>query len=75
VRITGRSEFAADELRAERASVSISGVGDVRVWAVRELDVTVAGAGRVHYWGTPAVRRNISGAATVVDRGPKSGPP
>jgi hypothetical protein len=75
VRIAGRSELAAEELRAERASVSISGVGDVRLWVVRELEVNVAGAGRVHYWGTPSVRRHVTGAATLSDRGPKTGLP
>jgi hypothetical protein len=75
VRIAGRSELAAEELRAERASVSISGVGDVRLWVVRELEVNVAGAGRVHYWGTPSVRRHVTGAATLSERGPKTGLP
>jgi hypothetical protein len=75
VRITGRSEFDAEALRAERGSVSISGVGDVRVWVVRELNIAVAGAGRVQYWGTPEVRRHVSGAATVNERGPKADPP
>jgi hypothetical protein len=70
LRISGRSEFRGEALKAERARVSISGVGDVKVWAVQELDISVAGIGKVDYWGAPTVRRHTSGAATINERGP-----
>ena len=70
LRISGRSEFRGEALKAERARVSISGVGDVKVWAVQELDISVAGVGKVDYWGAPAVRRHAAGAATINERGP-----
>lgn len=76
VRVAGKSELHAENLRAQRATVSISGVADVGVWAVKELAVAVAGAGRVDYWGTPEkVRRAVSGVATITDRGAKAESP
>jgi len=70
VRISGRSEFRGEALKAERGRVSISGVGDAKVWVAQELDISVAGVGKVDYWGAPTVRRHISGAATITERGP-----
>jgi len=74
LRISGRSEFRGEDLRTERGTVSISGLGEVEVWAVQALDISVAGAGKVQYWGAPSVRRHVTGAATITDRGAKSGP-
>lgn len=71
VRISGRSDFRGEELRSEHAVVSISGVGDVKVWATQDLEASVAGVGRIDYWGAPVVRRSVSGAATITDRGAK----
>jgi hypothetical protein len=73
LQIAGRGDVDAERLRAERATVSISGVGDVRLWAVRELAVSVAGAGRVDYWGSPTLRRSVAGAATINARGAPDG--
>ena len=70
LRISGRSEFRGEALKAERARLTINGVGDVKVWAVQELDISVAGVGKVDYWGSPAVRRHTAGAATINERGP-----
>lgn len=72
LRISGRSEFRGEDLRADRAAVSISGLGDVRVWAVQELDLSVTGVGKVDYWGTPSVKRAVSGAVTLNDRGART---
>jgi hypothetical protein len=73
VRISGRSDLRAEDLKAEHAAVSISGVGDVRVWVRQDLAIAVAGAGKVDYWGAPPnVARNVSGAATITDRGART---
>jgi len=73
--ISGRGDFRGAGLRAERSAVAIAGVGDVEVWAVQDLAIAVAGIGKVDYWGTPAsVRRSISGAATINDRGARDAP-
>lgn len=72
VHIAGKSSFQGARLMSERAQVSISGVGNVGVWAVRELGIAVAGIGTVDYWGTPViVKRSISGRAEITDHGAK----
>jgi len=75
VSISGKSQFHGEKLMSERARVSISGVGDVEVWAVQDLSISVAGVGTVDYWGTPSVRRSVSGLGTVNERGPKRAAP
>ena len=64
----------ADQLRAQRARVSVSGLGDVAVWAEKELSVSVSGIGTVDYWGSPNVQRHSSGIARINERGPKTRP-
>ena len=72
LRIAGKSNFQGAKLMSERALVAISGVGNVGVWASRELDVSVAGIGTVDYWGNPpVVKRSISGRADINNRGAK----
>ena len=73
VRISGHSGFQGEDLRVDRGSVAISGIGKVRVWARQDLDIAVSGVGRVDYWGTPAtVRRQVTGTAQITDRGAKA---
>lgn len=74
LRVSGRSDFRAAELMAQRARVRVSGLADVKVWAVQELAVTVSGVGTVDYWGSPALQRSTSGIARVNGRGPKPAP-
>jgi len=71
VRISGHSEFRGEDLRSRFADVSVSGVGDVKLWVTQELAVSISGLGTVDYWGAPTVRRSTSGVATLNDRGPK----
>jgi len=71
VEISGKSKFQGENLSSERAHVAISGVGDVDVWARRQLSISVAGVGAVNYWGSPDVRRSVSGRADITPRGDK----
>jgi hypothetical protein len=72
VRVSGRSDFRGADLMAQRARVRVSGLADVKVWAVQELAVTVSGVGTVDYFGNPAVQRNTSGIARINARGAKA---
>ena len=71
IKISGRSEFRGEKLMIERAKVTISGLGDAKLWVTKELAISVAGVGSVDYWGSPTVQRSVSGHATINDRGPK----
>jgi hypothetical protein len=73
--ISGRSNFRGEDLMTQRARVSVSGVGDVKVWALQDLAIAVSGIGTVDYWGGANVRRASSGIARINDRGPKPARP
>lgn len=72
VTVSGKAEFRGEQLQASKARVVISGIGDVKVWAVEDLSVSVSGIGQVDYWGTPRVRLSTSGPGSITPRGPKS---
>jgi hypothetical protein len=71
VTVSGKGKIGAEQLRAGKALVAISGVGNATVWAVDSLGVEISGAGHVDYWGQPAIRKSISGFGSVDARGEK----
>jgi Putative auto-transporter adhesin, head GIN domain len=74
VQVSGKSDFRGEHLQARTARVTISGIGDVKVWAVDELGITVSGIGQVEYWGNPRIRQRTSGPSTITPRGSKATP-
>ena len=56
---------------AQSANVTVSGAGDVKVWATKELTASVSGVATVDFWGSAAVRRTSSGLTTWNEHGPK----
>lgn len=69
LRISGKSRFTGGQLAADRARVTINGVGRVEVWSASQLDVAINGVGTVDYWGSPSVKRSISGRGEINERG------
>ena len=69
--MSGKGKLVADRLRAARASISISGIGNADVWVTDDLRISVSGVGTVNYWGQPTVKRSSSGMAAVNSRGEK----
>ena len=57
-----------DQLAAERASVTITGSGNVVIAASQALDVHISGSGTVTYRGDPAVTQDITGSGRLVKR-------
>lgn len=66
--VAGSGTVALDQLAAERASVSVSGSGDVSVAASKALDVSISGSGDVTYRGDPELRKRITGSGSVTKR-------
>lgn len=63
---SGASSLNAYELKAEEVKVSISGAGEARVYASKELYASVSGAGSIRYSGEPEnVRTDVSGAGSI----------
>lgn len=69
--VSGRGKLVADQLRAARARVAISGVANAELWVIDDLQLAISGAGKVDFWGHPLVRRSVSGVGNVTARGDK----
>jgi hypothetical protein len=65
ISISGAGSLDAVDLHAKRATVIVSGAGDVTVNANDELDARVSGAGNIWYVGSPKLQSRISGAGTI----------
>lgn len=65
--LTGVGDTKAFDLISEFCNVSITGVGDVEVFANEELNVAITGVGDVFYMGSPDLTINITGSGSVID--------
>ncbi|MBV9987688.1 MAG: DUF2807 domain-containing protein [Chitinophagaceae bacterium] len=63
--INGSGNFFADALKAENATVSIAGAGDVKLFADATLNVNIAGSGSVLYKGNPSVKQKVIGGGDI----------
>jgi hypothetical protein len=75
ITVSGKSDFRGEDLRAQVGRITVSGLGDVKVWAERELAISISGIGRVDYWGSPEVTRRTPGHAAISARGAKAAAP
>jgi hypothetical protein len=75
VTVSGKSDFRGEDLRTQVGRIAVSGLGDIRVWAERELAIGISGVGRVDYWGSPELTRRTPGLATISARGAKAAAP
>lgn len=73
--VSGKGKVQAEQLRAARATVSISGIGNANLWVTDSLRVSISGIGSVDYWGQPEVRRSSSGLGSITARGDKRAEP
>jgi Putative auto-transporter adhesin, head GIN domain len=69
VRISGRCAYLGENLASRSATLIVSGAGDVRIWATKELTASVSGIANVDFWGAAAVKRTSSGITNWNDRG------
>jgi Putative auto-transporter adhesin, head GIN domain len=65
INVSGAGSLDAVDLRAKRATVVVSGAGDVTVNASEELDARVSGAGDISYVGSPKLRSKVSGVGSI----------
>ena len=75
VRISGRGAYLGENLASKWATLSVSGAGDVKVWATKEITASVSGVANVDFWGAATVKRSDSGITTWNDRGDKRAAP
>jgi Putative auto-transporter adhesin, head GIN domain len=65
IAVSGSAACNAGALTAKRATVSVSGSGDVTVNASEALDAKVSGSGSVHYLGAPKLTKAVSGSGSI----------
>ena len=65
VSISGAGSYRADDLHADHASVDVSGIGNVVVYAGDTLRASISGAGNIEYLGDPQVTEDVSGIGRV----------
>jgi|SRR6185436_2983532 len=65
--ILGSGDIKARDLPSNSSEVTVSGSGDVFVYAIQNLDVKINGSGTVHYKGKPSVNSSVNGSGKVVD--------
>jgi Putative auto-transporter adhesin, head GIN domain len=70
VTLSGAGSYDGAALVSARATVDLSGLGDVVVNASERLDATLSGTGSIAYIGSPAVREQVSGLGSIRQRAP-----
>jgi hypothetical protein len=70
IEVSGDGTYLGDYLASRRAAVHVSGVGAAVVRVSEFLDAHVSGEGVIEFFGQPVVRDAVSGAGTIVWRGP-----
>ncbi len=71
VELDGLGSFDGANLRSQKASVNVNGMGSADVWAESSLVANINGLGSVNYYGNPAVSRNVNGLGSVNNKGAK----
>ena len=75
VRISGRGSYLGENLASQQATLVVSGSGDVKVWAIKDMTATVSGVATVDFWGPAKVTRSNSGLTNWNERGDKRSAP
>jgi len=65
ITVSGAGSLDAADLRAKRATIVVSGAGEVTVNANDELDAQASGVGTIWYVGSPKLQSKVSGAGSV----------
>jgi hypothetical protein len=69
--VNGSGKYIAGDLETTSANISISGQGDVTLWAKETLDLDVNGIGNVSYYGRPVVNQRGNGLRNMSSLGEK----
>lgn len=67
IEITGSGNYRGFPIQAKDAEISITGSGNVYVYAWDTLDVFISGSGNVLYKGNPNISKTITGSGEVID--------
>lgn len=69
--LSGAGNYNGEDLQSKNGDVTISGLGQISIWATDALNVTISGTGGVEYYGDPKITKNVSGIGTLNHQGNK----
>lgn len=69
--ISGSATYRAGDLQTQDTRISVSGSGNVTVWATGFLNGSISGSGTISYYGAPQVTFDQSGSGKVKSLGDK----
>ena len=69
--LSGAGNYTGEDLQSKTAEVTITGLGQVSIWATDTLNVIISGTGGVEYFGEPKVTKSISGIGNLTHQGNK----
>ncbi len=64
-RVDGLGSLDAQNLRSQRATIMLDGMGNATVWAESDLTANISGVGSVNYYGAAQVTKNVSGLGNI----------
>lgn len=65
INLNGAATINAQDYEVNNVDVSLSGAGDVKTWAVNELNYQISGVGTIRYRGNPALSGRTNGLGKV----------
>jgi len=71
VKVSGGTNYQAEDLKSANVSVEIIGAANVVVWAAERLNLDLAGAYSVSYWGSPQITQSVTGLGEIKALGEK----
>lgn len=63
--LSGVGSFNAADLKSNKATIELSGMGSAMVRVEEDLAATLTGAGSIQYYGHPHVEQNVTGAGSI----------
>jgi hypothetical protein len=71
VKVSGGTNYQAEDLKSANVSVEVIGAANVVVWAAETLNLDLAGAYSVSYWGSPQITQSVTGLGEIKALGEK----
>jgi hypothetical protein len=65
--MTGVGNIEAYEMKVNTCNVTLTGVGDCKLYVLDQLNVTITGVGYVYYKGDPVINSKITGLGKLID--------
>jgi hypothetical protein len=67
VNLIGVGSVRAHEMKVHTCNITLTGVGDCKVFVIDELNVTIAGVGYVYNKGNPAIKSTITEMGKLIN--------